>query len=91
MKNKTKINKVLKTHTFCFNPNDNGGESLFLTTKFISNGDKITNKDGVYVNQELTLQSYCNSSSINLSGTTLTSENLRKLANQLETERNSLM
>ena len=53
---------------------------VVAATKFIGNGDV----DGVYMNQELTLQSYCNSASFNLSGTTLTPENLRKLANELE-------
>lgn len=71
--------KLLKRHVFTFNKNDNGGESLMLITSFFHNGDV----DGVYRNQELTLQSYCNSASINLYGTQITSEILFKLAKEL--------
>jgi len=87
---KTHIDKVLKTHSFTFNPDDNGGESLILTTNFIANGDKITPDKGVFLNQELSLQSYCNSASINMFGISFTPKALRDLANQLESERNKL-
>jgi hypothetical protein len=83
--------KILCTHVFVFNENDNGGESLMLTTRFISNGDEITEKEGVYINQELTLHSYCNSASFNLFGSTITPESLRKLANELEIEKNKIL
>lgn len=72
--------KLLKRHVFCFNPNDNGGESLLLTTEFFWNGDE---QDGIYTNQELILQSYLNSASITLFGAAFTPENLRKLADEL--------
>lgn len=72
--------KKLGTHVFNFNPRNNGGESLTLTTTAFANGDP----GGVYLNQELTLQSYCNSASFNLVGTTLEPAILRKLADQLE-------
>ena len=83
--------KILTEHYFVFNEEDNSGESLSLTTKFIRNGDPITDKEGVCLNQELTLQSYCNAATFQLSGALFTSENLRKLANELEQERNKLV
>jgi len=76
--------RVLEMFTFRFNENDNGGESLTLTTKLLHNGDP----EGVYYNQEITLQSYCNSASINLFGAAITPEKLRELANQLEVATN---
>lgn len=82
--------KVLKEHSFCFNNQDNGGESLTLTTTYVANGDPISENDGLYVNQELTLQSYCNSVSLNLTNYMFTPERLRQLANQLESARNSI-
>lgn len=75
-------NKPIKRHVFEFNPEDNGGESLTLTTEFFDNGDGPPN--GIYCTQELTLQSYCNSASFNLCGTRLDPDILRKLADQLE-------
>jgi hypothetical protein len=72
--------KLLKKHSFCLNPRDNGGESLMLVTKMYSNGDP----GGVYWHQELTLQSYCNSATFNLYGISLNPEMLRKLADELE-------
>lgn len=75
----SKKDSVVMSHVFVFNKKDNGGESLFLTTDFIDNGDNET-----VVNQTLTLNSYCNSASFSLCGATLTPENLRKLANELE-------
>lgn len=82
--------KILKRHVFTFNPKDNSGESLSLVTNFIANGDKITKNEGVYINQELTLQSYCNACSFNLIGAAITPEVLRQLANELESERNKI-
>ena len=74
--------KLLKTHVFCFNPQDNGGEGLTLVTKYFDNGD-----GGIYTNQELCLQSYCNQASISLCGAALTPDLLRKLANELDEAR----
>lgn len=71
--------KLLKRHVFCFNDEDNGGESLILTTEMYANGDP----DGVYYNQELTLQSYGNSASFNLYSAMFNPENLRRLADEL--------
>ncbi len=72
--------KQISKHVFTFNEHDNGGESLTLKTNTIWNGDR----DGIYLNQELSLQSYCNSASFNLWGATITPESLRKLADELE-------
>lgn len=79
------MEKLLKTHSFCFNPGENGGEGLYLTTKFYDNGD-----GEIFYNQELTLQSYYNSASINLDGSPLTSDFLRKLANELDETQSTL-
>lgn len=70
----------IKTHSFVFNPGDNGGESLMLTTVFVPNGDPGV----VCPEQTLTLQSYCNSASFNLVGAPMTPDILRQLANELE-------
>ena len=79
--------KFVGRHVFVFNPNDNGGECLCLVTEFIHNGDPVTDKEGIFTNQTLSLHSYCNSASFNLSGASFTPENLRKLANELESAR----
>lgn len=73
------------THTFTFNPQDNGGEQLILTTKWYDNGD-----NEVFTFQELSLESYYNSASFHLSGAQITPETLRKLANELEQAQNKL-
>ena len=83
--------KLLKTHYFNLSPTTNSGEGLSLTTKFFANGDDITEKDGVFVNQELTLQSYCNSATFELIGSPFTPELLRQLANELESNRVKLV
>jgi hypothetical protein len=74
--------KQLHRHVFCFDEKNRGGEALILKTEFIDNGDN--NENSIFVNQELTLHSYCNSATFNLCGTPLTPETLRKLANELE-------
>lgn len=72
--------KLLAKHQFVFNKHDGGGEALWLTTKVYSNGDP----GGIYLNQDLVLQSYCNSATFNLVGAQVTPELLRELANQLD-------
>lgn len=67
-------------HTFCFNTQDNGGESLILKTTFEPNGDLGL----FYTVQELTLHSYCNCATFTLTGRGFNPENLRKLADELE-------
>ena len=71
--------KEVARHVYCFNEEDNGGEQLILTT--IVYDDKV---GGIFFNQELTLGSYCNSASFNLTGAQITPKLLRELANQLE-------
>lgn len=79
--------KVLTTHTFVFNDRDNSGEGLSIDTSFLDNGD---DKDNIYLNQRITLQSYCNSASFDLFGACLTSEKLRKLADELDSQKAKL-
>lgn len=68
-----------KKHVFNLTPDTPGGESVHLTTTLHDNGD------GEYFsNQELTLQSYGNSASINLFGSSLNPDSLRQLASELE-------
>ncbi len=77
------MDQEVAVHTFVFNGNDNSGEQLSLTTRFIDNGDL---RDNIYLNQELTLQSYCNSVTIFLAGVSVTPDALRQLANEMERE-----
>lgn len=72
-------------HVFTFNPKDFGDEEFVLTTVFIEN-----ESDPPIINQELKLQSNCNSASFNLHGTILTPERLRKCADSLEKFQNHL-
>ena len=67
-----------------FNPKDNGGESLCLVTEFFDNGDKEADGKSIFTNQRLILNSYYNSSEFRLGGAAITPENLRQLANELE-------
>jgi len=82
---------VIHIHSFCFNKRDNGGESLTLTTKFYGNGDPPTQAEGVFTNQSIVLQSYCNSASIDLCGVSLTPQILRQFADELEIARNEVV
>jgi len=84
--------KLIKTHTFIFNPGDNGGEQVRLVTQFFHNGDTLQNGDkshgrkdpkGLFLNQELTLSSYCNSASFTLVGAALNPDQLEHLAKAL--------
>ncbi len=78
--------KPLNTEVFVFNKRDNGGESLSLKVEYFDNGDG--NAAGVFTIQTLSLASYCNSASFNLSTAVFTPENLRELALMLENGRN---
>lgn len=82
--------KPLLTIHFPLNPKDNGGEQLIITTDFFSNGDPVTATSGIFLNQQLTLQSYCNSASFNLCGAIFTPQKLRELADLIEKERFTL-
>ena len=72
---------LLKKIHFVVNPHDNGGEQIIITTEFHDNGDR---KDNIYMQQEITMQSYCNSASISLFGAILSPERLRKMADEIE-------
>ncbi len=74
--------EILSKHSFVFNDHDNGGEQLSLLTSFIANGDP----KGVYIIQELRLNSYGNATVLHLLGASFTPELLRELANQLDVE-----
>lgn len=63
---------------YCFNGSDNGGEQLIFSSEIKTSGDDI------FTNQEITLHSYCNSASFNLSGAQIDPDQLRDLANKLE-------
>jgi len=73
--------KLVEKHHFAFNNHDNSGEQLTLLTELYDNGDETNN---IYLNQFLTLQSYCNSATFNLHGAFLRPDNLRMLADLLE-------
>ena len=75
------MNQKVDKLTSVMNPEENGGESLTITTEFYDNGDKTNN---IYLNQTITLNSYGNSASFNLIGSPLTPEVLRKLAEDIE-------
>lgn len=60
----------------------NGGESVELVTEVFDNGDK--NSNSWYLNQELVLNSYGNSATINLSSSPLTPAILRRIADELD-------
>jgi aminopeptidase C len=63
---------------YCFNPQDNGGEFLFLSALVEQDGT-----DEPFVTQEITLNSYCNSATFQIN-CYLTPEKLRDCANKLE-------
>ena len=73
--------KEIGRHVFVLNQKDSGGEQLVLVTKIIDNGDP-----NPITEQEFSLQSYCNCASFTLIGAQFTVENLRRLANELESE-----
>ena len=73
------MDRSISKHVFCFNPEDNGGESLVITTKM------LRNEDGeIYTTQELSLYSYGNIASFHLHGAVITPDMLRQLANELD-------
>lgn len=71
-------------HNFVFNPEDNGGESIILST--IKYSDERYPED-IHYRQELSLQSYGNCATFNFSAY-MTPEALRKLADELDAKMN---
>ena len=70
-------NKKNNRFVFCFNPVENGGEALLLSTDFIVQDGKV------HMEQELSLQSYGRSAQICLGWDSMTPENLEELAMEL--------
>jgi hypothetical protein len=68
------MDKPKGRNVFCFNPEDNGGESFMVITEI--------NEEG-HMTQEVSLQSYGAEASFNIPGW-MTPEKLRELANQLD-------
>lgn len=71
-----KIDKIMQT----INSNDNGGEQIVLITEFFDNGDRPAQ---IFTNQQIILQSYGNSASINLCSAQLNSNVLFRLAKEM--------
>lgn len=71
-------NPLLLRHSFIFNDQQNSGEQLVLATTFHDNGD-----GSYFLNQKLTLHSYCNRASFDLV-TIMTPKQLRQLADEIE-------
>lgn len=84
MDNRCKPNVVLHKFNFVINEHEHSDGTLSLETKYISNGDSSSEQHSFFVNQNLKLQSNCNSAEFQLYGATLTPTILRKLANKLE-------
>lgn len=76
-------NKILGEHSFVFSPSECNNQ-LSLLTKFIANGDPITSSDGIFLNQYLTLDGEANNATLNLFIAQFTPDELRRLANELE-------
>lgn len=73
---------VLYDTHYNFNPDFNGGETLYIETNYVDNEDP--NDDNVILNQKIVLCSYTNEASLNLFGAILTPSKLRELANTIE-------
>lgn len=82
------MNDIISTHNIEVPPHINSGESLTIKTELIDNGDfkKLGRDENIIINQEITLNSYGNSVTLNLSTSVLTPTFLRELANQLDVE-----
>lgn len=74
----------INTHTFVFNQYDNGGETFSFITKFFKNDDL----NGILTTHHFILQSYCNEAKFSIMGFTITPNQLRLLATQLEIAEN---
>lgn len=81
-----KKKNIVRVHSFTFCYAKIGGESLQLITEFINNED-----GDIYKNQKLILQGNFNSAIFDLVGISITPENLRKLADELEKEQNKAL
>jgi hypothetical protein len=77
---------VKKRLSYAFNKTSNGGEQLILTTDIHETLPLIDGDRDVFITQELTLCSYTNSATFQLSGAIMSSDHLRKLADLLDLE-----
>lgn len=75
-------------HFFVFNENQPGGEQIILTTKYYNNG--YGSKKNIYCVQELELNSFGNIVTFTLDESIFSSHNLRKLADELDEQINSI-
>lgn len=66
--------------TFVINPGENGGEKVFLTTTILKGKYSLE----PWLEQEITMNSYCNSATFTFCGAVLTPDILRKMADQIE-------
>lgn len=75
----------LSTHRFVFqsSPAEDNSPSLSLTTHINDNGDGP--RDGIFIDQHLTLQSCGNTATFHLSGAAMDTATIRRLANELDT------
>ena len=69
------INNIIHVHKFYL-------DDLTILTKFLDNGDD--GEDGIYLNQEIIINSYGNSATLNLNSVSFTPDMLRRLANELD-------
>lgn len=75
--------EIIGIHSFHFNKDSNGGEAILFTTKFMKS-NSMFKENSVIINQEFSLNSYGNSSSISLYANPITPAMLRQLADELE-------
>lgn len=81
------MDKVVGRLNFNLSPGSLSGESLYINTIFYGNGDSNHGSiEGVYINQEIILHSYENSTVLKLYGSVLNSKILRELADSLDKE-----
>lgn len=73
--------KILKRHTYCLNPGDNGGESVTIITKWIDLGEGDPQP---FIIQSIELNSYGKTASIELGSDLLNPGSLQELASQLK-------
>ena len=75
--------KKLATVSTVLNPESNGGEAVVLSVEIFDNGDAAAGlPNGIFTIGSMTLNSYCNSSSMSLGS--ISPEILREFADKLE-------
>lgn len=75
--------KKLAMVSTVLNPESNGGEAIVLSVEIFDNGDAAAGlQDGIFTIGSMTLNSYCNTSSMSLGS--ISPEILREFADKLE-------